>query len=325
MNGSRKQAATVHRPVMPREILAALQPQPGQVFLDGTVGAGGHARQVLPRIGPEGVLIGIDRDPRMIEQAARSLPGQNVWLLPGSYATADVLLADLAARDESFARQWNAHDAAVDRALLDLGWCSDQLADPERGFAFDAAGPLDMRYAPDVGPPAWELLRDAPQQEIARWLREYGEERFADRIAEAIVRRRADRPIERAEELARLVIDALPPTAVARARRHPATRVFQALRIRVNRELDELRRALQHTLPRLMRPGGRLAVISFHSLEDRCVKAAFRGPYWRALGKPRTPAATEVQINPRSRSARLRVAERTDRPVAESADYATQK
>lgn len=314
--------STVHRPVMPREVLAALQPRAGQVFLDGTVGGGGHARLVLPRIGHEGLLIGIDRDPRMIERAGRALGGENVWLIAGSYGEADTLIARLASQNASFAHQWRAHGGAVDRALLDLGWCSDQLADPQRGFAFDAAGPLDMRYDPDVGPAAWELLRDASQQEIAAWLREYGEERFADRIAQAIVRRRAERPIERAEELARLVIEALPAAAVARARRHPATRVFQALRIRVNQELDELQRGLQRSLPRLVRAGGRLAVISFHSLEDRCVKAAFSGPYWRAVGRLQVPTATEVQVNPRSRSARLRVAERTDRPVPAPAEEA---
>ncbi|RMG33001.1 MAG: 16S rRNA (cytosine(1402)-N(4))-methyltransferase RsmH [Planctomycetota bacterium] len=298
---------------MPREVLAALDPRPGHVVLDGTVGAGGHARLLLSRIGPQGLLIGIDRDPAMVSLAARVLDAPNVWLLTGSYARADGLIDRLAAEDSRFAFAWTQHEAAVDCALLDLGWSSDQLADAGRGFAFDASGTLDMRYSVEVGPAAWELLETATQEEIADWLRRYGEERYADRIAAEIVRRRGEKPIRRADELARLVIDALPQSVVVRARRHPATRVFQALRIRVNRELEELQQGLNQTLPRLVRPGGRLAVISFHSLEDRYVKKAFSGPWWRALGKPVTPTATEVQVNPRSRSAKLRVAERTSR------------
>jgi 16S rRNA (cytosine1402-N4)-methyltransferase len=198
----------------------------------------------------------------------------------------------------------------VDGVVLDLGLSSDQLADRERGFSFDSAGTLDLRFDTSEGEPAWKLLERLSERELADLIYRYGEERFSRRIARRIVERRADGPVRTAEQLARLVRGCVP-----RSRGHAidaATRTFQALRIAVNDELDSLERLLA-CLPTCVTPGGRVAVISFHSLEDRLVKTAFRdNPRYQALTrKPRTPSAEEVARNPRSRSAKLRAAEVT--------------
>jgi 16S rRNA (cytosine1402-N4)-methyltransferase len=203
--------------------------------------------------------------------------------------------------------------AAVDGVLLDLGLSSDQLADPERGFSFDATGPLDLRYDTSQGQPAWHLLQHLREEALADLIFAFGEERFSRRIARRIVANRRDRPIRTADQLARLIRSCVP-----RSRGHgidPATRTFQALRIAVNDELRSLQLALER-IPSCLRPGGRLAVISFHSLEDRPVKEAFRqSTIWDVLTrKPIRPGDREVACNPRSRSARLRVAAKRGAP-----------
>lgn len=300
-----------HEPVLLEEVLAALAPRPGRRYIDGTVGSGGHARAVLDRSAPDGRLLGIDLDPFAVAQARRALTeyGDRLVLLQGNFAWIGEI-----------ARQHNF--APVDGILLDLGLSSLQLEAPERGFSFQADGPLDMRFDPRHGPSAADLVNGLPESELADIIYRYGEERRARRIARAIVEAR---PLRTTGELAHLV-----SRVVKRSRGiHPATRTFQALRIAVNRELENLERALPAAVD-LLAAGGILAVISFHSLEDRIVKRFFveqaagcvcppelpvctcgRVPRLRILTrKPIRPNAAEVERNPRSRSARLRVARR---------------
>jgi 16S rRNA (cytosine1402-N4)-methyltransferase len=294
-------SAARHRPVLPREVIEHLALAPGLVVLDGTVGAAGHSVEIVKRIQPGGRLIGLDRDPMMLRHAEQKLTGTDATLRQGSYAEAAEILE-------------SENIDGVDRVLLDLGLSSDQLADEARGFGFDAAGPLDLRFDTSAGQPAWRLLEQIDADALASLLEDYGEERFSRRIAEEVVRRRTDRPVRTAVDLTEAVAAALPAAARNDARKHkkhPATRVFQALRIAVNRELDHLKEALEQTLPRVVRAGGRVVIISFHSLEDRLVKEAFRGDAWQTLTpKPVTAAPAEVRINPRSRTARLRTATR---------------
>lgn len=282
---------------MVREVLRWLDLRPGLVVADGTVGAGGHAAAILPLIRPGGRLIGLDRDTMMLAHAARAVCGEGVELVHSSYADLCEVLGRLGV-------------AKVDRVLLDVGLSSDQLADEDRGFSFNAEGPLDLRFDTSRGRPAAHLLATAAAAELSRSLREFGEEPHADRIAERIVRTRSSNPIRTALDLAELVESAVPHSG-RRGDIHPATRVFQALRIAVNGELDELRRMLDETLPACLAAGGRAAIISFHSLEDRMVKEAFRSrDRWRELTpKPIPPTPSEQRINPRSRTAKLRVAE----------------
>jgi 16S rRNA (cytosine1402-N4)-methyltransferase len=287
----------VHVPVLLKETLAALELRPGMVVVDGTVGAGGHSRKILEAIRPGGTLIGLDRDPMMLRLAAGNLgDGPEVVLKQASYAELDAVLDELAL-------------PAVDRVLVDLGLSSDQLADRDRGFGFKAGGPLDLRFDVRQGRSASELLRTAGVEELTEIFREYGEESNAHRIAHAIVQQRSQNPIERAEQLAELVERS---SSGRRGDTHPATRVFQALRIAVNEELEQLKRLLSDVGPRRILSGGRLVVISFHSLEDRYVKDAFRETErWDPLTKkPITATPTEERLNPRSRSAKLRAAAR---------------
>lgn len=281
-----------HVPVLLGEVLEWLDPRPGQVVVDGTVGAGGHARAILPRIQPGGRLIGLDRDPTMLNLARQHLPEPACTLIHASYARLREVLTSLRIPE-------------VDAVLVDLGVSSDQLADPQRGFGFESQG-LDMRFDPTQGRTARDLLNRAPQEELARIFFEYGQERFSRRIARRIVE---SRPIESAAQLAETVRRAL-PRGRPRQRIHPATRVFQALRIAVNDELGALETLLQQQLPASLRAGGRTVVISFHSLEDRIVKQSFRDrSRWQNLTrKPVTASAAEVRRNPRARSARLRSA-----------------
>jgi 16S rRNA (cytosine1402-N4)-methyltransferase len=283
----------VHVPVLLGPVLDFLDLHPGLVVVDGTVGAGGHAQHILERIQPGGRLIGMDRDPMMLAHARKVLTQPDVCLVHANYAD---LGQALAGRGLSF----------VDRVLIDLGLSSDQLADAGRGFSFDADGPLDMRFDTSHGPTAADLVNRCPEAELARILFEYGEERHSRRIARRIV---AQRPIRTAAELAELVRRAAPPHR-GRQRIHPATRVFQALRIAANDELGALRTLLHNELPRVLRPGGRAVVISFHSLEDRLVKQAFRDrDRWENLTrKPVIADEAELRANPRSRSAKLRAA-----------------
>ncbi len=278
---------------MLREVLQQLQPDPGLTVLDGTVGAGGHSAEILRRIGPNGRLIGFDRDPMMLQFARHRLSGENVVLFQAPYSEA----AD---------RLRQADLLPVDRVLLDLGVSSDQLADRGRGFGFDAGGRLDMRFDTNSGPAAARLLESCSREELVRIFSDYGEEPQAERIADAVLQRRQKTPVTTAEELADLVRGIVRPTR----HRDPATRVFQALRIAVNRELEHLERTMTHVLPAILRSSGLVVVITFHSLEDRIVKSAFKGHQgWHVLTKtPLRPSPAEIRINPRSRSAKLRTA-----------------
>lgn len=286
---------SIHIPVLAQEVLHWLQPAPGMTIVDGTLGGGGHTRLLAEKVGNRGRVIALDRDPAAVAAAEQSLRGLPVCVATASYADFSQVLDELGI-------------SAVDGLLLDLGLSSDQLADAERGFSFDAAGPLDMRFDRDEGEPAWRLLERLRSEELADIVFRYGEERYSRRIARAIVEARQSEPIRTAEQLARLVRRCVPRSA---DRIDPATRTFQALRIAVNNELGELERLLK-TAPERIKPGGRAAIISFHSLEDRIVKEAFRSDErWEVLTKkPITASEAEIAANPRSRSAKLRVARR---------------
>jgi 16S rRNA (cytosine1402-N4)-methyltransferase len=272
-----------------------LAPEAGSVVVDGTVGAGGHAAELARLVGPEGRVIGLDRDPEMLELAARSTMGLSVTLVNASYSDLDRILEDLGLD-------------GVDGILLDLGLSSDQLAWRHRGFSFAEDGPLDMRYDPGARETAADLVNDLEEKELADLIFEYGEERHSRRIARKIVEARRVEPIVTTARLAEIVRRGVPgkwgPI-------DPATRTFQALRIAVNQELDRLDDLLAN-LAGYLRPGGKAALISFHSLEDRRVKHAFRDdPELTVLTrKPVTASAEELATNPRARSAKLRVAQR---------------
>lgn len=287
---------TVHTPVLMREVLELLAPQPGALLVDGTLGGGGHARQLAERVAPGGRVLAVDRDAGAVERAAASLAGLPITTLQANYADLPEVLAD---------EGWGP----VDGVLLDLGLSSDQLADRQRGFSFDADGPLDLRFDVTRGEPACRLIGRLSAEHLANLIYEYGEERCSRRIARAIVERRREAPIESAADLAAVVRRAAPRDYEKRI--DPATRTFQALRIAVNDELKWLESALRR-LPGLLKPGGRLAVISFHSLEDRRVKTALRDDDRLDVvtKKPVTAADDELDANPRARSAKLRVAQR---------------
>jgi 16S rRNA (cytosine1402-N4)-methyltransferase len=307
-----------HLPVMVKEVMVALSPLPGSFHVDATLGGGGHAVRILESNAPDGRLLGIDADPMAIATAERRLaPYKDRAVL--RHANFEDL--EDVARASGFAN--------VDGVLFDLGLSSNQLAHEERGFSFRSGGALDMRFDTARGRAAGDLIADEDARSLARIFREYGEERFADRIARAVVGEREQRPIDTAAQLADVVERAVPRGPRGQRRIHPATRVFQALRIAVNRELEVLPRALAAALE-LLRPGGRLVVISYHSLEDRIVKQFIaterrgcvcppelpvcvcgRSPRLRPLGRrPERPTSEEVAANPRARSARLRAAER---------------
>jgi 16S rRNA (cytosine1402-N4)-methyltransferase len=289
---------TVHVPVMLDEVLAALDPRPGQTVVDATAGGGGHLRRLAQRVGPAGQVLAIDRDPAAIQRLQEELaepPAQMFWSW-GSYADLPEILAEHQLRP-------------VQSVLLDLGLSSDQLADIDRGFSFHIDGPLDLRFNPLAGEPAWHLVERLSAGHLADLIYAYGEERQSRRIARAIVDARRAEPIRSAKQLAEVIRRAV--GSRYRDRIDPSTRTFQALRIAVNQELDHLQRALRR-FPDVLVVGGRLAVISFHSLEDRLVKEAFRdNPRWTAVTrKPLRPSDAEVISNARSRSAKLRVGQR---------------
>jgi 16S rRNA (cytosine1402-N4)-methyltransferase len=293
---------TVHVPVLLHEVLEQIALAPGLTIVDGTLGAGGHSQQILKQMSPDCRLIGIDRDPAMLARADKVVGGPHVDLRQGSYAQLDQILDDLEIDQ-------------VDRILLDLGLSSDQLADPDRGFGFETMGRLDMRFDPQSGREAADLLATEDQQTLEKIFRDYGEEPQAARLAgEIIARRQRKAPITTAVELKQLAEQVLGP---ARGKSHPATRLFQALRIAVNQELEQLEVFLQDVLPRRLRAGGRVLVITFHSLEDRLVKQAFReATTWDNLTrKPIVATPSEIRWNPRSRSAKLRVAQRLPVPL----------
>jgi 16S rRNA (cytosine1402-N4)-methyltransferase len=285
-----------HRPVLVEQVLRALEPAPGQTIVDATVGGGGHARVLAERLGPTGRLIGLDRDPAMLALARQRLEGYPATLIHANFDELPQVLGELGI-------------TAVDGVLADLGMCSDQIGAPERGFSFQHPGPLDMRMDPEQGEPASALLRRLGERDLADLFWNYGEERYSRRIARRIVETRRREPLENTVQLAELVRRCVPRS---RGRRHaidPATRVFQALRIAVNDELGALDRLLA-VLPDILEPGGRVAIISFHSLEDRPVKRAFRDRQrWETLtSKPVQPDEEELRLNPRARSAKLRAA-----------------
>ncbi len=288
-----------HLPVLLEEVIGWLHPAPGETFVDGTLGGGGHVRALAGAVGGAGLVIGIDRDPAALAQAEQGLLGLPVKLTNRNYADIPELLEEISL-------------TAVDGILLDLGLSSDQLADTARGFSFSAEGPLDLRFDPQEGEPAWRLLQWISERALADLIHEYGEERYSRRIARQIVARRQTEAIRTASDLTRAVLASL-PRSTHRWRIHPATRTFQALRIAVNEELKWLKVALSR-LPACLRPGGRFAVISFHSLEDRLVKQAFRDDDRLEVltRKPVVASEREIAQNPRSRSAKLRVARRLD-------------
>lgn len=309
----REEITAGHIPVLLDAVMDGLNLQPGALLIDGTLGGGGHAEAIL-RAG--GRLLGFDRDRAAIEYTRRRLQAyrfgtDQFQAVHASYAEMGVI-----------APQWGFR--AVDGILLDLGYSSLQIEDPERGFSFQYDGPLDMRYDTGHGEPAANLVNRLPEDELVRLLRNYGEERYARRIARAIV---GIRPIESTGELAELIERTVPRRSNERI--HPATRTFQALRIAINDELGELERVLPQAVE-LLKSGGRLVVISFHSLEDRIVKRFIRREASDCVCPPEQPICTcdhqarlviitrrpivaadeEIAQNPRARSAKLRVAER---------------
>ena len=300
----------IHLPVMLAEAVEGLRVLPGGTYLDGTFGRGGHARDVLERLGPGGRLLLMDKDPEAIEVATRAFgEDPRVAIRQGSFAELG---------------HWDAVRDGLDGVLLDLGVSSPQLDVAGRGFSFGKDGPLDMRMDPGSGESAAAWLARADEREIADVLWTLGEERMSRRIARAIVARRAEQPFDRTADLAALVASVVPR---GEGRIHPATRTFQAIRIHVNRELDDLHAGLDAAHDAL-RPGGRLVVISFHSLEDRIAKQFIARhakapptnrrmpvvepftPTLRALGGAVKGGDAELQANPRARSAVLRIAER---------------
>ncbi len=307
-----------HQPVMPSEVLVMLAPQPGSLQIDATIGGGGHTERILEAASPDGRVLGLDADEAAVERVGRRLArfGDRLVLRRSNFRE----LAEVAPA---------AGFGAVDGMLFDLGLSSFQLADTDRGFGFRAGGPLDMRFDASRGTPAADLLASLSADDLAALFRRYGEEPAAWRIAKAIVVARASAPVRTAEDLATLVGVTLPRNPRKPSRTHPATRVFQALRIAVNGELEALEAGLAAAVE-LLRPGGRLVVLSYHSLEDRIVKqflnAERRGctcppeipvcvcgkaPRLRLVTRPSlTPTEAEIDANPRARSARLRAAER---------------
>lgn len=292
-----------HKPVMMTEVLDGLRLKEGSVVIDVTVGLGGHAKAILKSILPGGLLIGIDRDPHALKKADENLSEfeSHYYLHHGTFDRVDDAISPHGIE-------------AVDAILLDAGVSSLQLDDPCRGFTFRHEAPLDMRMDPSDSTSAFNIVNSLSESEIERILWTYGEERFARRIARQIVRQRSVDVIRTTNDLARTVLRAYPAKR-SRQKIHPATRTFQALRIAVNHELEILTAALPGLAERL-KPGGRMAVIAFHSLEDRIVKHTFAdlergGVYRRITKKPLRPTQDEIMSNTRARSARMRILERT--------------
>ncbi|HHY47355.1 MAG TPA: 16S rRNA (cytosine(1402)-N(4))-methyltransferase RsmH [Firmicutes bacterium] len=288
---------------MIREVVDALACKSGGLYVDCTVGGGGHSMAILEASSPGGIVIGIDRDPEAIEAARTSLAGygDRIHLVRGDFRDLLEILDGLGI-DEA------------DGILADLGVSSHQLESAARGFSYNVEAPLDMRMNPEAGVSARDIVNGLDEDELARIIGEYGEERFSRRIARFIVRERSYRPIETTTQLVDIIKAAI-PAAYRRRGPHPARRTFQALRIAVNGELDALRELLEHSA-KALKPGGRVCIISYHSLEDRIVKRAFLCmPLLEPVsGKPVTPSAEEVDRNPRARSAKLRVARKVLHP-----------
>ena len=308
-------SSNVHVPVLLGPVLEGLKIRPDGCYVDGTFGRGGHSREILKQLDDNGRLIAIDRDPQAIAAAPQSLTDDPRFdLIRGESAQLETFIAE------------RGLVGAVDGLLFDLGVSSPQLDEAGRGFSFMHDGPLDMRMDPDSGIPASEWLASVDEKTLKKILWKFGEETHAGRIARAIVEARAEAPVSRTAQLARIVEEAKPARG---EKKHPATKTFQAIRIAINKELEQLESLLSQSV-NVLRRGGRLCVISFHSLEDRIVKRfmrdssreaeQYRGmpdipeefqPRLKIIGKPIMATAEEVEANRRARSARLRIAERT--------------
>ncbi len=303
-----------HQPVLLDEAVSSLNIQASGVYLDGTFGRGGHSRAIIARLTEQGRLLALDKNPEAVASGLEQLGDDPRFsIVQGSFADMDQVV-----------HGWGV-SGAVEGILLDLGVSSPQLDNPERGFSFMEDGPLDMRMDPTQGISAAQWLAEATEREMSRVFWEFGEERHARRIARSIMIARQQQQLVRTSQLAGLI----EKTVGRRERKHPATRCFQAIRIHMNNELDELARGLEASIQQL-RPGGRLVAISFHSLEDRLVKRTFREsarpgqvrrnipehPDWtprlRLLSKAVHPSEHEISVNPRARSAVMRVAEKLD-------------
>lgn len=308
-----------HYSVMLEEAVAGLNIKPDGFYVDATFGRGGHASEILDRLSSHGRLLLMDRDPVAVQAAKERFSKDS---------RVSIIHAPFSDLEKTLIQEGGA--IKIDGLLLDLGVSSPQLDQAERGFSFMQQGPLDMRMNPQQGISAAEWIKDAPQEEIARVLWEFGDERHSRRVARAIIRSREETPITHTLQLAEIVRQSIP----GHHKRHPATKTFQAIRIYLNRELDELGQVLDQVVD-LLNTGGRVAVISFHSLEDRMVKRFFRqcekgesnlppdlpirsiehSGVMRVVGKAQFPSVNEIEINPRSRSAVLRVAEKLAVPV----------
>lgn len=302
-----------HQPVLLEEAVEALSVKPDGIYLDGTFGRGGHSRAILARLTEQGRLFSLDRDPAAVA-AGKELAEQDArfFIEQGNFAEM-----------ERFVLKWGIEEG-LDGILLDLGVSSPQLDDPDRGFSFMEEGPLDMRMNPTQGVSAAEWLAEAPEREMARVFWEYGEERFARRIARSIAMTRQHQRLDTTAQLAQLIEGTV---GRREKNKHPATRCFQAIRIYINNELASLEKGLAAAI-RWLRPGGRLVTISFHSLEDRLVKRTIREaarpgvvrrnipqhpalePSLKAVGKAIRPSERELSVNPRARSAVMRIAEK---------------
>jgi len=289
-------------------MLDALRPQPGGIYLDGTLGAGGYAEAILTASDPDGVVVGLDLDAEAVARAKERLArfGTRFLSRHAGFHEASEVLAELGI-------------VRVDGAVLDLGLSSDQIENPARGFSFALEGPLDMRFDADSGQPLAEFLNAVDAKELERVIAVYGEERYSRRIARGLVEARRRGAPSTTVELARVVARLVPKREPGI---HPATRTFQALRIAVNHELDNIERGLDE-IPKLLKPGGRFCVVSYHSLEDRLVKTSFREKKkdprnWVVVTpRPIRPSADEVRRNPRARSAKMRVLEAAATPRQE--------
>ena len=302
-----------HQPVLLEEVVEALNIRPDGKYLDGTFGRGGHSRAILARLSGKGCLLSLDRDPEAVAA------GEELRKKDPRFSIAQGNYADL----ERYVREWGVEEG-LDGILLDIGVSSPQLDDPDRGFSFMGDGPLDMRMNPLQGVSAKEWLAEAPERELTRVFWEFGEERHARRIARSIVMARQKQRLETTGQLARLIENTI---GRREKKKHPATRCFQAIRIFINDEIANLATGLD-TAIRLLRPGGRLVVISFHSLEDRLVKRTIREavrpgrvrknipqhpdlqPVLKPVGKVIKASLSELSVNPRARSAVMRVAEK---------------
>lgn len=302
-----------HYSVMLQVVMNALQPRPGNTYVDGTLGAGGHTESILSASSPDGKVIAFEIDPQAIQIATERLKSfsDRLKIIHDSYSSLSSYLDK---------------DKPVDGILLDLGVSSMQIDNPERGFSFQKEGPLDMRFNPDQSISAYQIINDYPEEELARILYIYGEERKSRQIAAKICSIRKNKPIQTTTELAAIIADAIKQP---RQKIHPATKSFQAIRIAVNGELDAIEKVLPMAVSYL-KPGGRLAVISFHSLEDRIIKHFFQSESRNCICPPNQPICTckhtasikiitqhpqiantaEIETNIRSRSAKLRVAEK---------------